>query len=121
MIETSFCELRTKSVINVVDGKNLGNICDIVLEICSGRILGFVVPLSRGFASLFKGNEDLFIPYQNIYKIGQDVILVQLNLTEYKNFKTSTFSEISQTQILNVNSTPQQTTFDDNPSQRSEM
>ena len=45
--------------------------------------------------SIFKGSEDLFIPYQNVCKIGQDVILVELNLTEYRNFKTSTFSEVS--------------------------
>ena len=44
MVETSFYELRMKSVINVIDGKNLGHICDIVLEVCSGKILGFVVP-----------------------------------------------------------------------------
>ena len=95
MIETSFCDLRSKNVVNVLDGKNLGHICDIVLEICSGRILGFIVPLSKGFVSIFKGSEDLFIPYQNVCKIGQDVILVELNLTEYRNFKTSTFSEVS--------------------------
>ncbi|MGN1227109.1 MAG: YlmC/YmxH family sporulation protein [Christensenellales bacterium] len=95
MIETSFCELRSKCVINVLDGKNLGHISDIVLEICSGRILGLIVPVSKGFMTLFKGGEDLFIPYHNVCKIGQDVILVELNFTEYRNFKTSTFSDVS--------------------------
>ena len=93
MIETSFCDLRTKSVINVLDGKNLGHICDIVLEICSGQILGFVVPASKSLISIFKGGEDIFIPYHNVCKIGKDVILVELNFTEVRNFKTTTFSE----------------------------
>ena len=93
MIETSFCDLRAKSVINVVDGKNLGRICDIVLEICTGQISGLVVPASKGIISIFKGGEDIFIPYHNVCKIGKDVILVELNVTEFRNFKTTTFSE----------------------------
>ena len=93
MVETSFCDLRAKSVINVLDGKNLGRICDIVLEICTGQILGFVVPGSKNLINIFKGGEDIFIPYRNVCKIGQDVILVELNFTEFRNFKTTTFSE----------------------------
>lgn len=99
MIETSFCDLRSKSVINVLDGKNLGHICDIVIEICSGRILGFVVPVSKGIISIFKGGEDLFIPYHNVCKIGQDVILVELSNMEYRNFKTTTFGDVSNSKV----------------------
>ena len=43
---------------------------------CSNcKVLGFVVP---GDKKLFKSKEDLFIPWKNIQKIGDDVILVQL-------------------------------------------
>lgn len=95
MVETSFFELRSKDVINVTDGKCLGHICDIVLEICTGQILGFVVPSSKTFLNIFKSGEDIFIPYNNICKIGEDVILVELNLTETKNFKVATFNEVA--------------------------
>lgn len=95
MIETSFYELRMKSVINVVDGRNLGNICDVVMEVCSGKILGFVVPGKKKWYNLFKSCEDIFIPYHNICKIGVDSILVELTCTETKNFETTSFSEVS--------------------------
>ena len=103
MVETSFCELRAKSVINVVDGSLLGHICDIVLEICTGHILGFVVPCSRGFFHIFKSVEEIFIPYHNVCKIGKDVILVELNVTECRNFKACTFSEVSGVTTLDNN------------------
>ena len=95
MIETSFYELRMKSVINVVDGRNLGNICDVVMEVCSGKVLGFVVPGKKKWYNCFKSCEDIFIPYHNICKIGVDSILVELTCTETKNFQTTSFSEVS--------------------------
>lgn len=95
LIETSFCELKLKSVVNIVDGKNLGSICDIVLEICSGKVLGFIVPGHRSKCSFFKHCEDIFIPYHNICKIGVDSILVELTNFKCKDFQTNSFSEVS--------------------------
>ena len=86
-METTFCELRAKEVINVVDGKRLGNIVDIVFCSQTGKIKGLVVPAyNRGF-NIFKSGEDLFIPYQNVCKIGDDVILVQLCLNTFNSGK----------------------------------
>lgn len=76
-MESSFLELRCKEVINVTDGKKLGRIIDIVFDLPTGRIKGFVVPSNSGF-SLFKPSQQLFIPYNQICKIGTDTILVEL-------------------------------------------
>ena len=43
-METSFCELKAKEVVNIVDGKRLGHITDLVFETHCGKILGLVVP-----------------------------------------------------------------------------
>ena len=75
--ELSFCELRCKQVINVIDGKFLGRICDIIFSRGSARILGFVVPGDGSFRFLRK-RDDMFIPFERICKIGVDVILVEL-------------------------------------------
>jgi len=75
--ELSFCELRAKQVINVIDGKVLGRICDVVFSRQSARVLGFVVPGNGGF-SLFKRQGDVFILFERICKIGVDVVLVEL-------------------------------------------
>ena len=78
-MELSFCDLRAKQVINLVDGRCLGHIIDMVFEQCGGRILGIVVPgLKRGF-NLFRAREDVFIPYHHVCKIGSDTILVELH------------------------------------------
>lgn len=77
-METSFLEMRLKEVINVVDGRLLGHIVDMVFDIRTSRVLGFVVPASKGFFSVFKPSQEIFIPYNNICKIGEDVMLVEL-------------------------------------------
>ena len=78
-MEISFCDLRAKEVVNICDGKLLGNIVDLVFDSCSARITGIVVPGERNFFSFFKNNQDIFIPFNKICKIGKDVILVELN------------------------------------------
>ncbi|MCL2755859.1 MAG: YlmC/YmxH family sporulation protein [Firmicutes bacterium] len=75
--ELSFCELRSKQVVNVIDGKVLGRIVDVVFSRQSARVLGFVVPGEGGFA-FFKKRGDIFIPFERVCKIGVDVVLVEL-------------------------------------------
>lgn len=75
-MEISYAELRQKTVVNIVDGKNLGHIIDAIFDDHYGKLLGFVVPSIK--RSFFKSQNDIFIPYQNICKIGTDVILVEL-------------------------------------------
>ena len=75
--ELSFCELRSKQVVNVLDGKVLGRICDVIFSRQSARVLGFVVPGEGGFA-IFRRKNDLFIPFERVCKIGIDVVLVEL-------------------------------------------
>lgn len=74
-METSYSELRSKFVVNVTDGKNLGRTCDVIFSFPEGRVFGIVVPGKR--FRVFKSN-DLFIPLKNIVKIGTDVVLVDL-------------------------------------------
>ncbi len=76
-VEVSFCELRTKMVINVVDGKALGRIIDIVFSRENAKVVGVVVPGDKGF-HLWGRKGDLFIPYDRIIRIGVDVVLVEL-------------------------------------------
>ncbi len=87
-METSFLELRCKEVINIVDGRLLGHIVDMVIDIKTSRITGLVVPGAKSFFSFFKSVPEIFIPYRNICKIGDDVILVELfNLPQVKKGK----------------------------------
>lgn len=78
-MELSFCDLRAKEVVNIPDGRKLGNIIDMVFDTCTGKVTGIVVPSERSFFSFFKSNRDIFIPYCRICKIGKDIILVDIN------------------------------------------
>ena len=78
-MEITFCDLRAKEVINICDGKRLGNIIDLTFDSCTTKITGIIVPGEKSFFSFFKSNPDIFIPFYKICKIGKDVILVELN------------------------------------------
>ncbi|MCL2797916.1 MAG: YlmC/YmxH family sporulation protein [Firmicutes bacterium] len=83
----SFCELRQKEVVNVLDGRRLGRIIDLIF--CpgpGGEVKGIVIPYARRF--FFSRAQDVFVPMSCIRKIGEDVILIELILEsgarEYK-------------------------------------
>lgn len=91
-METSFCELKGKEVINIVDGKKLGRIIDLVFETCSGRVLGIVVPAYNKSWNIFKASEDIFIPFGCICKFGDDAILVKIYVAPQKPQKKCRFA-----------------------------
>ena len=79
-MEYTFCELKCKDVINIIDGRRLGRIIDMVFNANRGTICGIVVPGERTF-HFFRPSEDIFIPWCNILRIGEDVILVEIMLS----------------------------------------
>ena len=70
-------DLRSRDVINVLDGKRLGNIIDIDLDLDNGRVLGLVLP-GRAKGLIFSRREELTVPWNKIIRIGRDVILVEV-------------------------------------------
>ena len=78
--KTTFCELRRKEVINICDGARLGCICDMELDVCTGTLLTLIVPGPSRCFGLLRGSEELVIPFCKIKKIGEDVILVEIDL-----------------------------------------
>ena len=73
----STSDLKSKEVVNVLDGKRLGPICDIEIDLESGRLTALVVPGHGRFLGLFGRGDDIVIPWERIQKIGLDVILVE--------------------------------------------
>ena len=86
-METSFTELRNKEVINVLSGRLLGHVCDVILDLRRNCILGFVVPGCKSFFNVFKHNQEIFIPLSCICKVGEDVILVEIIENSHKKPK----------------------------------
>lgn len=71
-------DFQTKDVVNVVDGRKLGQISDLELDLKSGRIDAIVVPGPGKFFGLMGGGQEYIIPWKQIVKIGLDVVLVKL-------------------------------------------
>ena len=78
-MEATFIELRCKEVVNVVDGRRLGHITDIVFDLNSARLLGFILPGEKTGWNIFKSCDQLFVPYGCIKRIGEDAILIELS------------------------------------------
>jgi len=76
-LEISYNELRQKEIVNVLCGKRMGKLSDLIFSTNSKKVLGIVVPSQH---KLFRQREDIFIPWDNINKIGDDVILVSINV-----------------------------------------
>ncbi|MBP3349001.1 MAG: YlmC/YmxH family sporulation protein [Clostridia bacterium] len=70
-------ELKQKEVINIKTGKRLGTIMDYDIDLRSGRITGVALPSSTKFSILSKPENDVFVPWEQIKKIGDDVILIE--------------------------------------------
>ncbi|WP_070120172.1 YlmC/YmxH family sporulation protein [Bacillus marinisedimentorum] len=70
-------EFRIKDVINVSDGRRLGAISDIELNTSTGKIDAIVIPAGERKMGLFGKDSEIVIPWHNIVKIGNDVILVR--------------------------------------------
>ena len=71
-------DLQTKNVVNLKDGKNIGNIIDANINE-NGNIESLVLEVGKTFFSFNRDNE---IKWQDINKIGEDVILVKLGNNE---------------------------------------
>lgn len=69
-------DLRDKEVINTANGRRLGYVTDVEIDLCAGRLVAIMVPGEGG--GLFTRSEDLRIPWEKIERIGKDTILVAL-------------------------------------------
>ena len=69
--------LKSKTIINYLDGKNLGNIIDAILDE-KGKIIGLVIEKKKFLISFFTNKKEMTIKWDQIEKIGEDVILVSV-------------------------------------------
>lgn len=68
-------ELQTFDVVNVIDGDKLGRIIDLEINYDTGKILSFTVSPNT-FVSFFMKNKNIVIPWENVVKVGTEVIIV---------------------------------------------
>lgn len=65
-------DLQNKDIVNIIDGKRIGNIIDVSLDE-TGKMISLIVSKSK--FNLFN-NSEMEIKWDQISKIGEDVILI---------------------------------------------
>lgn len=68
---------KQKEVINLSDGRRLGYVQDVEANFDTGEITAIIVPGTSKMFS-FGGKNDIIIPWQQIKRIGDDIILVDI-------------------------------------------
>ena len=71
-------DLQNKDVINTNNGKRMGSIVDASVS-DDGKLLSFIV-LNNKFFSKFSGQNEIEVGWSQIKKIGDDVILVSVDI-----------------------------------------
>ena len=72
-------ELQNKTVVNLIDGKNIGNIIDLNID-DKGNAIGLIVEKHKFLISYFSSKKEFSISWDQIEKIGEDVILVKIGI-----------------------------------------
>jgi len=69
-------DIQSIDVINVITGNKIGRIKDIDIDSEKGNVLALVILASSKLRSFFSGEELIIIPWENVIKFGNDVIIV---------------------------------------------
>ena len=80
-----FTQLQCKEVICISDGRRLGFISDVVVEVPDGKLCAIVVPGPGRLLGVLGRHEDFLIPWDCIRRIGPDIVLVDIKLEECRS------------------------------------
>jgi YlmC/YmxH family sporulation protein len=71
-------QLHCKEVICISDGRRLGYITDVEIDISCGKVLAIVVPGPCRILGVCGRADDYVIAWDKICKIGPDIVLVDI-------------------------------------------
>lgn len=71
-------DLTEKEVVSITDGRKIGLITDLEVDLEKGKINAIIIPDSARLMGLFGKEMEYEIRWNQIKKIGEDVILVEI-------------------------------------------
>jgi len=75
-------DLRRKDIVNVNSGCKMGAVRDIEVDMAAGKVCSLIIPGGSRLWGFFWRREETVIPWEQIKKIGQDVVLVDAACTD---------------------------------------
>ncbi|MCG8542515.1 MAG: YlmC/YmxH family sporulation protein [Clostridia bacterium] len=80
-----FSELGGKEIVNLSDGCRLGMLAesDLLIDEKTGKIKALLVPDMKSSFSFFSEKDFVEIPWHCVKKIGNDMIIIELDNNEY--------------------------------------
>ena len=72
-------ELQRKDIVNINDGRIIGRIIDAEIDSKDGSLISLIIEKNKYLRSLFSSDSDLTIKYEQIKKLGTDVILIDIS------------------------------------------
>lgn len=72
-------ELQRKDIVNINDGKIIGRIIDAEIDSKDGSLISLIIEKNKYIRSLFTSENDLTIKFEQIKKLGTDVILIDIS------------------------------------------
>ncbi|KAB3536954.1 YlmC/YmxH family sporulation protein [Alkaliphilus pronyensis] len=81
-----FSEIGGKEIVNLCNGSRLGVIgdSDMLIDEKTGKILALLVPNERSMFNFLSNGTLLEIPWEAIKKIGNDMIIIEVEDEEKK-------------------------------------
>ena len=70
-------ELQKKDIVNINNGIKIGNIIDV--NVSENGYISSLIADRTNFKFIFSSNDEIEITFDQIVKIGEDVILVKSN------------------------------------------
>ncbi len=83
-------ELCERNVINITSGTNLGSVNDIVFDEKNAQITHIIIYGRLKFFGILGREDDTYIPWADIKKIGIDVLLVDTDLNKLPKHENNT-------------------------------
>ena len=77
-----FTQLRCKEVICVADGRRLGFVSDVQVEVPDGCLRAIVVPGPCRILGILGRRDDYLIPWRCIRRVGPEIVLVDVKIEE---------------------------------------